>query len=54
MIYGSIEDVLYEVSDFSKEEERRMYEKDHLSPFPDKDGKKNYPSTKYEKEIFLL
>ena len=35
--------VFYDVPDFRKEEDRKLYENDHLSPFPDKNGHVDIP-----------
>ncbi|MBQ2774852.1 MAG: Gfo/Idh/MocA family oxidoreductase [Clostridia bacterium] len=42
----------YKIPDFSNEEERKAYENDNLSPFPDENGNINYPCTKYEADKF--
>ncbi len=42
----------YKIPDFSKEEDRKLYENDHLSPFPDENGVSNYPCTKYQLDEF--
>lgn len=44
--------VEYKIPDFSDEEERKAYENDRLSPFPDKNGNVNYPCTKYDADKF--
>ena len=36
----------------SKEEERKLYENDNLSPFPDENGVANYPCTKYDADKY--
>lgn len=35
----------YKIPNFKNEKERKQYENDDLSPFPDKNGKSNYPCT---------
>jgi hypothetical protein len=42
----------YKIPDFSKEEDRKLYENDNLSPFPNEDGVTTYPCTKYELDKF--
>ena len=42
----------YKIPDFSNEEERKLYENDNLSPFPDENGVANYPCTKYDADKF--
>jgi hypothetical protein len=42
----------YKIPDFSNEEERKAYENDNLSPFPDENGVTNYPCTKYDIDKF--
>ena len=42
----------YKIPDFSKEEDRKLYENDNLSPFPDENGVANYPCTKYQLDEF--
>ena len=42
----------YKIPDFSNEEERKAYENDNLSPFPDENGVANYPCTKYDADKF--
>jgi GMP synthase (glutamine-hydrolysing) len=36
----------------ANEEERKAYENDNLSPFPDENGVANYPCTKYDADKF--
>lgn len=42
----------YKIPDFTNEEERKIYENDNLSPFPDENGNVNYPCTVYDAEKF--
>ena len=35
--------IFYDIPDFRKEEDRKLYENDHLSPFPDKNGHVDIP-----------
>lgn len=42
----------YKIPNFRNEQERKAYENDDLSPFPNEEGERNYPCTKYEWEQF--
>lgn len=42
----------YKIPNFRNEKERKAYENDNLSPFPNEEGERNYPCTKYEWEQF--
>lgn len=42
----------YKIPDFTNEEERKLYENDNLTPFPDENGNVNYPCTKYQLKDF--
>ena len=42
----------YKIPNFRNEKERKVFENDDLSPFPNEEGERNYPCTKYEWEQF--
>lgn len=42
----------YKIPNFKDEAERKLYENDNLTPFPDENGNVNFPCTKYQLDDF--